>query len=116
MRTLREQKTCLMHVYPVRPMAPTPLDVLNATNGLAVFPESKNTSDESQTSSNSPSFLPLPVRGNENNSSSSILIGVKSYRIDGLFGYTGNFRRLSSRESRSIVIVARNSRPIVMTG
>lgn len=41
MRTLREQKTCLMHVYPVRPMARTPLEVLNATNGLAVFPESK---------------------------------------------------------------------------
>lgn len=41
MRTLREQKTCLMHVYPVRPMARSPLEVLNATNGLAVFPEKK---------------------------------------------------------------------------
>lgn len=41
MRTLREQKTCLMHVYPVRPMAGTPLEILKATNGLAVFPENE---------------------------------------------------------------------------
>lgn len=91
MRTLREQKTCLMHVYPVRPMARSPLErVLNATNGLAVFPEKNH-----QPISNFLHLLSLPLCS----------LKFASFDFNWRTGYIGNFRRLFSRESRSIVIV-----------
>lgn len=113
MRTLREQKTCLMHVYPVRPMARTPLEVLNATNGLAVFPESRTRATNLKLRTAHHFYLCSTLYETWNNATFNFNWRKRElYRIDG-YSYIGNFRRLFSRESRSIVIVARNSRPIV---